>query len=1643
MIETKQYKNSNSISITSSAKVGHVDYDTYTVSFKINISNILTELNRIGANKHNTFLTIKSNIYSNGATITPYASYGSIGVPVCVYDSEETFVEFDLTNAVSAYVSGDFVINFGVNITGTGTSVEALSPYTSYIEFLTENAAGVNSNPLIFFRKKDIAHSSVKGKFINLPLIFGGESIIDLFNLNVKHIVPLFDMSVGTLNYPFTLIYNKLDRNTNSYVKSNLPYGWKTSLDMKVEKSSTFYSLRGDKTVYFYDSINQSHKLDAIWYFYLNNTKTYIDDLTDLFLNDDPGHEGEVWVHYNGYNNYQAFVEIISDDGYRFFSDDIPTEDSIKTIYGLSSHEQDEHIFDSSMNKIAFDDQGKFSYIESVDKDFRIVFETGFIYLRKRSGNYYVDCSTIYLQSLNSIKYEINENITNTYTYSIVDSNISSITFDISESESKTVNFDYSSYNLTEISNSLTEENRFVYGNSGYLWSFNYRNKIDEMGDSLSQTSLYNIPVSSYIYRYGNKVTVFEFNSNTEYNYIFNPDSSILKVNTLDLDTNKTYIEEIPNEDKYTKASLSLEASDSYVLCTKNISSSNNYEITYHNGQGAGIINTESVLKLEPLILEIDLSGLSMSDLMCNSLAVTITPYKNNAYDTENQFRSYITNLFKEKYYIPFFYRDGDEKISVVNNYSRWFSAPNVGQIKIYKGNAFYTKLNSSFCPIKIYKNDSLSLCDYTGFNMLEHKTTYDNYFNETVETFTYDVNQNLISSHDNYDNQVLFTYNSGRKLVKTTHKKLNENDKSFTKYTYDSLTGKRKEISRMKDINNNYPVESYDYIDNTSFVKEYTNYKGVSTSYDRDTKSFNITSKYLTLESPLDRTKYTYKNNELIKLSSYGNNNQFEYSYDYLFRKKRITLPNNNYYLFSYDDNFYDSSLGIVNGTKLTITKPNNTTKDLYFDKENKIVKETINSTKYNKYIYDSKGRETSRKLYSGNTILQSFDHVYDSKNRLKNIYNSFNGVIDQSKQYNYSEYGLISSIDRNIIKNYQSEYHNESYTYDYKQRLSTVNSQNKLYSLYTYDNLNNISIIAYNNSSNFNSSKLKKEYTYLKDINGNETNTLSLVSKLNNNVNDDSFSSCEHEYEYDLLGNIVKERIKKGYIEIILTTNKEYVYDNLNRLIKEIYYCEDGNNKYITYTYDSRGNITTKSTYSFTGLNPINGTLKKHSSYSYKNTGWKDELLSVHNYSDYPTLNTLIDSYSFTYDSLGRPNKHKSYSITYNTENKITNLVYENETYSYTYDINGIRRTKSDGTNTTTFYYDDEGLLIKEERSNYPHIIYHYNSSDIIGFSIKASLNSEYIDYIYSKNIQNDIIRIYKLSDMSIVAEYDYDAFGNHTVSNWTNDNIGDINPFRYRSYYYDAETNLYYLKSRYYSPELMRFLTPDRVSILDDTLDNIDACNLYVYCNNNPVMYVDENGCLPEWVGYLCWGIAATIVVVAGVALMVASGGSVSVALLAALSASCGVASSTTALTVTSFVFVGATIGFVGASMYAAESGSFADSGPAVLATTVTGGIYGAASGFFSYQEQIRTDESWSTIRRKYWNQQGYSKAPKGLDGYPIELNHPYGRYGSKTYIFEEISHTDHVQFHRINGYGKGIGGFNKYYPFNNYWRWLWCL
>ena len=157
-----------------------------------------------------------------------------------------------------------------------------------------------------------------------------------------------------------------------------------------------------------------------------------------------------------------------------------------------------------------------------------------------------------------------------------------------------------------------------------------------------------------------------------------------------------------------------------------------------------------------------------------------------------------------------------------------------------------------------------------------------------------------------------------------------------------------------------------------------------------------------------------------------------------------------------------------------------------------------------------------------------------------------------------------------------------------------------------------------------------------------------------------------------------------------------------------------------------------------------------------------------------------------------------------------------------------------------STSHYYTYNGSTLVQEKivtsgsQTTEYLTFLYNSEGPTGFVYNNTL------YTYRKNIFGDIIAVY--NGTSKVAEYAYDAYGNCTIV-FATGNAGILNPFRYRGYYFDEDMKLYYLQSRYYDPETGRFINADDVSYLDP--ETIHGLNLYAYCLNNPVMYVDPSG------------------------------------------------------------------------------------------------------------------------------------------------------------------------------------------------------
>lgn len=132
----------------------------------------------------------------------------------------------------------------------------------------------------------------------------------------------------------------------------------------------------------------------------------------------------------------------------------------------------------------------------------------------------------------------------------------------------------------------------------------------------------------------------------------------------------------------------------------------------------------------------------------------------------------------------------------------------------------------------------------------------------------------------------------------------------------------------------------------------------------------------------------------------------------------------------------------------------------------------------------------------------------------------------------------------------------------------------------------------------------------------------------------------------------------------------------------------------------------------------------------------------------------------------------------------------------------------------------------------------------------------------YYYVLNAQGDVSAILDSSGR-LAASYDYDAWGNCTVYDSSAKvltdptSIANLNPLRYRGYYYDAETGFYYLQSRYYDPAICRFINADTFATTD--ANGFLSANMFAYCENNPIMRVDADGEI--------WNVIAGAVIGAG--------------------------------------------------------------------------------------------------------------------------------------------------------------------------------
>ena len=370
---------------------------------------------------------------------------------------------------------------------------------------------------------------------------------------------------------------------------------------------------------------------------------------------------------------------------------------------------------------------------------------------------------------------------------------------------------------------------------------------------------------------------------------------------------------------------------------------------------------------------------------------------------------------------------------------------------------------------------------------------------------------------------------------------------------------------------------------------------------------------------------------------------------------------------------------------------------------------------------------------------------------------------------------------------------------------------------------------------SSSSSSLVFENRYEYYAEKSGTNETT-GLVRKEEYYLKNITAPQGSIEYEYDANGNVTE-------IKNLLDTGKNvsYEYDSLNRLTKETNLAIGNEWR---YTYDNGGNITKKEEY-----NPATGALRSSWNYGYGDSYWKDQLTSWGSYGT---------SY-FAYDSSGNPTKYKGKTLTWEGKRLTKYSASSTSNMELSYDGSGmlIGYIQSDtytdwaGAQYTNVYSREmtrdgdrilaekvtsiDGALLTNEVKN---VKYMYDAKGASGMIVDGT------KYYFRKNIFGDVVEIYNESGAKC-AEYTYDAWGTCYLMLDT-EGVGSLNPFRYRGYYFVSRIGLYYLTTRFYDYTTGRFINADVPSIcFDDGLTLPEGCNLYSYCRNNPISYVDPTG------------------------------------------------------------------------------------------------------------------------------------------------------------------------------------------------------
>ena len=745
----------------------------------------------------------------------------------------------------------------------------------------------------------------------------------------------------------------------------------------------------------------------------------------------------------------------------------------------------------------------------------------------------------------------------------------------------------------------------------------------------------------------------------------------------------------------------------------------------------------------------------------------------------------------------------------------------------------------------------------------------YDNDTNDLIrETNTFGQPGKKVShtdySYDEFGNvlKTELSWNSGKKLS--------------TENTYDK-DGRFVETSR--DSRGN--VVSYHYNSSNGTLESVTDAEGKMTAYEYD-PYLNPTKVTLTDEGreAAGSVTFGYDKVKHSQLKTITLADVPFYAFDYDSFGNVTSIKKGNEALAEYSYNGYNGKLNSVkfgNGDSAALTYNN-----LELIKER-----SFGGSDRLRYEYDSKGRLA--RIYDDNTRL-TYGITYDAAERV-----TYSSIYDEGAKKDsvvfssyYDKAGRQSSFSYYFDgKAFRSEY---GYTTDDKITAALLPSGG--YMKRRYDNLGRTATEVFTpqkkkatgeEKARGGGAEVTSILSYLgTDRAGKEgidtgkdfDHTTKLLAKLETTIKKEKedITALSDTLEYDKVGRVSKYN------------DTEYTYDALGRLTKA---SDPSAGNVWEYAYDSIGNLTeTKS--------KVNG--KEYTEeYSYDAKA-HDEITSY-------TLNG--EKQTIKMGKGGNPDSYRGYGLKWHRGSELESVEFtgkgksqsrkkskdaaagadetenkEQEKFKaeYTYSYEGIRLKKKVGDTETEYVLNGSTILAQKtgEGADQELLNFYYTPEGKlleIGYSKGASHENH---YTVIKNAMGDVSALYT-SDGTLVGSYAYDPYGkiisvNPNMEYNDTDGILEKNPFRYRGYYLDAETGWYYLNSRYYDPEVKRFINADSTEVLTTQCANLMQYNLFAYCNDNPINKTDEGGNLENWQKV---AIGVGVIAVVGV-LCVATGG-----------------------------------------------------------------------------------------------------------------------------------------------------------------------